>query len=425
MEHRRLRILFLIIALFAFAVIVWYFFLTTPKEDPTLTGTNNPLPISSLPAKFAFIFSSNTRDSAPTTNTETEVTDPAQEPFILVWDKPTTGNTFVSRSILKQVAATTTGTSTKPAAKTIRATSTVLLFVDRTTGYIYEHNVETATTHQVSNTTFPGIYDAYIFGDRVIMRYLDEDRKTILSILATIPSVGENEDAKSLININTLPKNVSSVAINGNKTEASYLVPNELGASVYTVTSKGVTNIGNSPLSEWLLSYGGNQLYATSKASAYLEGITVSVPSFSRIIGGRTGLTSIGGPVYLLHSMWSSGGLLTFATKGNENRTFEVRTLASKCAPVTAYFVCGIPKKLPEGPEGLPDDWYQGSVSFDDTLEVLDPATGQASTLFSIPENMGPADVTSLQASTDGQSISYIRKQNGSLYLLRTNLLGD
>lgn len=426
MEHRRLRLLFLIVAVFAFLVIVWYFFFAAPKEAPTLTDTANPLPVTSLPARFAFIFSSNTKNNAPATSTETEVTDPTQEPFIEVWDKPTTGNMFTARSYLKQVSATSTsGTTTTTVTKTVRATSTTLLFVDRTTGYIYGHNIESGTTYQISNTTLPGIYDAYIFGDRVLMRYLDEDRKTILSILANIPSVGETDDAKPLININTLPKNISSVAVNQSHTEASYVVPNDNGASVYTVTPKGISTVASSPFAEWLLSYGGNQLYATTKASAYIEGITASLPSFARVLGGKTGLTTLGGTSYLLHSMWSASGLLTFSTKGNETHMFNVQTLAAKCAQINQSFVCGVPKDLPETTEGLPDDWYQGSVSFDDTLQVLDPSTGQSTSFYTFPEKFGAFDVTSLQTNPSGEALSFIRKQDGKLFLLRTNLLGD
>jgi len=425
MEHRRLQILFAIIALFAFAVILWYFLFSTPQSAPTLTGTANPLSVTDLPARLGFIFKGNT----PTAVTETEVTEPGKEPFVHVWEKPATGNIFVTRSILKEVTATTTvGTSTSFATRTVRATTTVLMFVDRTTGYVYGHNVETGTTYQISNTTIPGVHDAHIWseGDRVIMRYVHADKKTISSILATIPNVQEGRDAQPLTAITNLPNNISSVSVSSSLASVSYLVPNDSGSSAYTITSKGTSRVADSPFTEWSLSYGGEQLYATTRASAYIEGTTVTLPTFGRPVGEKTGLTSLPGPNgLLLNSMWSRAGLSTFATKGPSLVQFNVKTLSSKCAPGVQYFICGVPKSLPTGDEGLPDDWYQGRVSFDDTLMLLNTTTGDAFTLYSFKDTYGPIDVTSVKTSSARDLISFIRKQDSSLFLLNTSLLGE
>ncbi len=426
MEHRRLMILFAIISLFAFGVIVWYFLFSTPSPAPTLEGTSNPLSVSGLPARLGFIF----KGGAPESTTETEVTLPGAEAFIRVWDKPATGNIFVNKTILKEVVATTTvGTSTTLVTKTVRATTTVLMFVDRTTGYIYGHNIESGTTYQISNTTIPGIHDAYLWanGDRVLMRYLDTDRKTIQSILATVPAIQEGHDAQALIGITTLPDNITSVTLSQSGNALAYAVPNDAGLSIYAITSKGTSRVADSPFSEWVISYGGEQLYATTKASAYLEGMMVSLPSFSRLIGEKTGLTSTPGTNgLLLNSMWSRRGLSTFSTKEGGLVTFGVRTLASKCvATKNPYFLCGIPKTLPEETEGLPDDWYQGRVLFDDTLSILNASNGEAFTLYSFDAKYGPMDVTSLTTSPQADLISFVRKQDGSLFLLNTNLFSN
>lgn len=426
MEHRRLQILFALVALFAFGVIVWYFLFSTPTSAPTLTGTNNPLSIKDLPARLGFIFQGN----SPQTTTETEVTDPAKDPFIKVWDKPSTGNAFVTRTILKEIIATSTiGTSTVSTVKTVRATTTILMFVDRTTGYVYGHNIETGVTYQISNTTIPGVHDAYIWagGNRVAMRYLNPDKKTVVSILATIPDVQEGRDAQPLVGVTNLPNNISSLAVSASRASLSYVVPNDSGASIYTITTKGTTRVADSPFTEWLISYGGEQLYATTKASAYVEGTTVVLPSFSRVVGDKTGLTSTPGVSgTVLNSMWSKNGLSTFATKGGILVQFAAQTLASKCAPSgTQYFLCGVPKTLPSGDEGLPDDWYQGRVSFDDHLVLLDTKNGNSINLYSFDTKDTPMDVTNLSLSAKSDLVSFIRKQDASLFLLNTNLLAD
>lgn len=425
MQHRRLMILFALISLFAFGVILWYFLFSKPAPAPTISGTSNPLSVRDLPARLGFIFGSN---EDATSTSETEVTLPGTEPFTQIWNKPATGNIFISRSYLKEITATTTkGTSTVLVTKTVRATTTVLMFVDRSTGYVYGYNVDSGKTYQISNTTIPGVYDAYIWsnGDKVVMRYLDASRKNIVSVLATIPNVSEDHDAQALSSITYLPNNISSIAVNASLSSLSYLVQNGLGSSVYTLGPKGVVHVSDSPFAEWLLSYGGEKLYATTKASAYEEGETVSLPSYSQLFGGKTGLTSLPTNAGLLfNSMWSKTGLSTFVTSGALVIPVNIRTLSAKCSQgVGSLFICGVPKTLPPSSEGLPDDWYQGTISFDDTLMLVDTKQGESYPLYEFDQKYGAMDVTHIQADRSASLISFIRKQDGSLYFLNTNLL--
>lgn len=425
MQNRRLLIFSLVVALFALGVIIWYIFFSTPTPAPSLDGTNNPIPSRSFPARFGFIF----QGDDPEQTTETEVTMPGTEPFIRVWDKPSAGNTFVTRQILREITSTSTSTTSPQVTKTVRATTTVLMFVDRATGYVYGHTIEDGHTYQISNTTLPGIHDAYIFqgGDRVLMRYLDGDKKTIVSVLATIPNVQEGRDPQALSALTNLPNDIRSVAVNGSLSSLSYLVSSDSGSSVYTITAKGTAKVADSPFSEWRLSYGGDKLYATTLPSAYIEGVTVSLPSFSRVIGGKTGLMSIPGEGgELLNSMWSRAGLVTFGSKNGTLSVLEIKTLAEKCsATPVAYFICGVPETSPAETEGLPDDWYQGRASFNDTLMLVYPARGEAYQLYSFPEKYGRMDVTRVKTSSRADLISFIRKGDGTLWLLNTNLLAD
>jgi hypothetical protein len=426
MQHRRLLILFAVVSLLAFGVIIWYFLFSTPQAAPTLGGTANPLSLRDLPARLGFIFNND----APPTDTETEVTLPGAIAFKQIWDKPTTGNIFVTRPILQEITATTTvGTTTVQVTKTVRATTTVLMFVDRITGYIYGHNVDTGSTYQISNTSVPGIYDAYIWsgGDRILVRYLDSDRKTIISTLSTVPNIQEDGDPQPLAFTTLLPKNISSVAVSPSLQSISYVVPNDVGSSIYTVTSKGTTRVADSPFTGWSLSYGGEQLYATSKASAYVEGSTYLLPSFSRLVGEKTGLSSTPSTNGLtLNSMWAQSGLITFGASGNKTTVTPLKTIATKCAAMdNPYFICGVPLTLPEITEGLPDDWYQGRVSFNDTLKIVNGVTGESYALYEIDQKYGEMDITHIHPSSTGNLISYIRKQDGTLFLLNVTLLSD
>lgn len=432
MSRFRLFILFLLVGIFSIGVLIWYFFFITPQVSPTLGGTNNPLPSNSLPARFEFITKYFSND-VPSSESTTTVTTQAEIPLRQVWKAPATGQTLVFIPIIKEVDATSTvvtkATTTIIAIKkSVRATSTILMFVDKTTGYVYGDELEIAKTYQITNTTLPGIYDAYLFNNakQILLRYLDADGKNIISIIATIPNVPIQGSPLPLINISYLPQNVSSVAVSASSNKISYLVAGASGSSIYTITNNGQTLTATSPFSEWNLSYGGEQLFATSKASAYTEGSTVLIPSFTRIIGDKTGLTSLPskkGPI--INSMWGNGGLVTYLFSGNGTTlVLPIKTLSVKCVWDSGLFaVCGVPNTIPNSSEGLPDDWYQGTVSFNDSLVLVDTEKGNTYPIYSFDEGVGEMDITHLVVSSDRTLISFIRKQNGTLWLLNTNLL--
>lgn len=430
MQSRKLLFLIILVSLFSIASLVWYFFFTTPTQAPSLAQATGNF-IRDIIPQSSFIFGSQQKN--PDQTSTTEITLPYEEVLLKVWDTPTTGNSFFTKQILieQEVPQTVQGTTTL-IKKTVRATTTVLMFVDRTTGNVYGHTMDKGLTYQISNTTIPGIYDAYLFdnGTRVILRYLDQN-KTIVSVLAKIPQIQVGYDAQPLEEVSYLPNGVSSIAVSVDGKKVSYVVPNSSGSSIYTLTAgnTSVTTslIASSPFSEWSIIYGGNQLYATTKASAYVEGTTVSLPSFSRIIGGMTGLTSapsINGS--FIHSMWSNSGLQTFTvtTNGVTLQNTDLRTIPSKCVSRnSSLFYCAIPKTLPRTTEGLPDDWYQGRVFFNDSLMIVDASTAEVYSLYSFEESVGEMDATHLMISSDSLFLSFIQKQTGSLWLLRTDLI--
>jgi hypothetical protein len=302
------------------------------------------------------------------------------------------------------------------------------MFVDRTTGHVYGYDKKSLAPYQISNTTIPGIYDAYIFnnGRDVLMRYLDADRKTILSILATISQVKEGEDPLPLIGITSLPKNVSSVSVSASTQKISYVVPNDAGSSIYTITSGKQSSVSSSPFSEWYLSYGGEALYAGSKPSAFIEGSFVKLPYFTRVEGGRTGLIGLPSPTgVVLSSMWSNKGLLSFLSNKGETTILSMKTLASKCSWLkrSTALLCAVPNTIPKETEGLPDDWYQGRFLFNDSLSFIDTRTGTPYPLYSFSPSLGEMDVVRINLSEDEKDITFIRKQDDSLWLLKTDLL--
>lgn len=425
--NRRLLFAIIFVLFFALGVIFWFFLYADKKSTPSFEGTNNPLSLSNFPKKFQFIY--NNDEEGPFSESTTEVTLAKPEVLTKIWGRPTAGQTFVIQDIVKEVEATSTqGTTTITVKKLVQATSTILMFVDRITGYVYGHNRETGAIYQISNTTIPGIYDAYIFnnGKRIVLRYRDEDKNTIVGVLANIPQISEKDQAKPLEGTTYLPTQVTSVALNKKGTLLSYLVERETGASIYTVDQKGATLVANTPFREWSLSYGGDVLYATTRPSAYLEGQTVKLPSFEFVVGGKTGLMSNPGETNVfVNSMWSSRGLKTFISSNDNQTILTITTLASKCSwGRNNFLICAVPKTLHRTTEGLPDDWFQGRFSFEDSLVTIDTRKNEITPLFSFETKQQiPFDVIKISLSEENSLVAFNRKQDASLWLLDTTLI--
>lgn len=418
------RLLFLVggVTFFVIIVLVWYFFYAKPATAPSLSETNNPLSGRILPTRFQFLTWGQDEMGTSTTS----VTDPLQAPLVQVWNKPATGQTFITQEVLKEVLATTTqGTSTIEIKRTIRATSTVLIFVDKITGYIYGYPLEIGVPFQISNTIIPGVHDAYFFegGRRVIIRYIDQERNVVTALVATVPDVKPDDVALPLINTSYLSSLVTSVAVNGRKDRASYVVNTNNGSSIYTISSSGTVLIDSSPFKEWVLSYGGESLFVTSKPSAYVLGVTARIPSFNLQTSERTGLmTNPNSGGELLNSMWASNGLTTFITKDGNDVVLPIKTLASKCTwGLQDFLVCAVPSTLPKAKEGLPDDWFQGRVSFNDNLYIVDKNTGESFPYYIFNNEEGVYDITNISLLSTNDVLSFIRKQDATLWMVNTN----
>lgn len=437
-SNRRLLILIGLVIFFVILVLVWYFFYAKPIIAPGLKGPNDPLPVRTLPPRFQFL---NWRDTTRATST-TEVIDPLSKPLIQIWNKPATGQTFIVQQILKevlststpQVSTTTTGTSTNRGTttpflvkKTERATSTIVMFVDRETGYLYGYPIETGIVYQITNSIYPGISDAHIFdnGKRIIMRYPNYDKNTINALVANIPNVSQNGTPLPLENIQSLTGEVTSVAVSSQKDKAAYVVGTSNGSTIYTIAQKGPIMVATSPFKEWNVSYGGDSLFVTSKASAYVEGATLSLPFFESEIAEKTGLLSIPSPNNtLLNSMWSKRGLVTFFIDQVGTKILPITTLAQKCAWGSGtYLACAVPRIIPRGTEGLPDDWYQGRISFSDDLFIIDTTLNEKFPLYTFTEEDGIFDVTNITLSKQNDLLTFNKHQDKTLWLLNTNLI--
>ena len=164
-------------------------------------------------------------------------------------------------------------------------------------------------------------------------------------------------------------------------------------------------------------------LFVTSKPSAYVEGSTLSLPLFESEVVEKTGLMTLPSPTgSLLNSMWGSKGLVTFFVSPSGTKVLPITTLVSKCGwGVNNFLACAVPRTLTKTTEGLPDDWYQGRVAFNDDLVVVDTLSNEKYQLYTFSEEDGIFDVTKITISKENDLLSFNRHQDATLWLLNTN----
>lgn len=422
---------FIILLLLTIIYLIWFFFFKKPDQVfPFFPPRNTLLIGDDIPNNNNNGDNQNQNENTADNSEDSEIT----QYLFQIWDKPTAGFAFVQTPILLE--ASTTDKKGKEIIIQKRATTTSLIFADRMTGHIYKRDLPAGENYKVSNSTVPGIYDAYFFenGSYVLMRYFNNKINKIESLLAKIPQAHEGTEPQTLENIVSLPQNISSVAVSRSGKEISYLVPNADGAIVYSYTikkGKGVlVTRSNLKTREWNLVYGGETLYAQSAPTAYIVGYFINVDTNERIVGDKTGLTVLPDLKDVNHfgSMWTDSGLASFIFSRKDGTTLKTKysTLPEKCVweYLNKNILCAVPRSLPVPINGMPDDWYQGRASFTDSFYKINSDTLSDDMFLDLSSVSGKdMDAVNLQINNQNEYLGFINKKEGDFWLLLTKNL--
>ena len=278
---------------------------------------------------------------------------------------------------------------------TDKTKSTLIRYIQRADGNIFETKTDTLAVNRISNKTIPKIYEAIWgnAGDAVITRQLKDDNETIESFAAKL-SGNASSTERELSGV-YLPQKISVLTISPDKSKMFYLYPTNGGIGGIFAGADGSkkTLIFESALSEWLASFADNKtIVLTTKPSAGAKGfayfLNTNAGEIRKIVGGIAGLTILVSPdkKLALYSESSGGSFRTKIYNLIENSAgdFELQTLPEKCVwsrnePVVVF--CAVPTTLPTG--DYPDSWYQGRVVFSDDIWKINTATGETSRLIS------------------------------------------
>lgn len=312
--------------------------------------------------------------------------------------------------------------------------STYLRYVDRATGHISEVKLSTMERSKILNVTRPKIYQAIWKkdGSGFVERTLDAEENVVNTSVSLVQSTSTSSTTEPYIIRSTLLKG-----------EVGEIKLGFDGGLIYNLTDSGVVAtsnfIGEKPKTLFTLPFTSWRITPVSTTTALLTTKpSVISQGYSYLTNLNTGkLTKILGPLSGLSAkVKSDSSRVIYSYIDNNKLELKAkdlkngvvtdilpRTLADKCVwskKAGAVLYCGAPKSLPQG---LPDSWYQGEVSFADSFWRFNTETNTAEELY-VPQgdSEGTIDVHSLEVSPDEDYLVFINKSDLSLWVLKLPL---
>jgi hypothetical protein len=305
---------------------------------------------------------------------------------------------------------------------------TVVRYIEKGTGHIFEVELFSTNQNRISNTTIPLIYDA-LWGNKntsAIVRYLKEDNQTIDTYSLTLKNVSTTtENAVSAV---ALPTNISDISVFG--TSIFYLQQNPDASSgiIANFSGGGKKQIWSSPIKELNSQYVNARIVAlTTKPAQNIPGflyfVNTSTGSVTNILGNIPGLSALTNPdatrvLYVTQDDNLTMSVLDQNTKAN--LAFSPAAFPEKCVWSTKdknIFYCAVAR---EGVDGRSLTlWYQGFASFTDDIWKYDIKNNTTSVVESLSEDAGTAiDVYKPILSENEKYIIFMNRRDNSLWSL-------
>ncbi len=319
---------------------------------------------------------------------------------------------------------------------TTLGSSTVVRYMEKETGHIFDIDMSIpAAKSRITNTTIPRVYQS-LFGQNgqsVILRYLNDD-SLVETYYAKIPLASSTEDFRNGVEIkgSFLSKSINDLSLSPSGTKIFTLI--KFGKSaIGTVSSPDGTKksqIFDSPFTEWLSSWANDKIIMlvtkpSYAAPGYIYTLDSASGNFQKIYGGTKGLTAILSPDEKKILISESGDGLPqikiYDISSGRLSALGLRTIADKCNWVTsAKIYCAVPDENPESSTKYPDLWYQGVVSFKDSLWEIDPETLSTYQILPISQvAREDLDAINLFQNKSGEYLFFVNKKDSSLWSIK------
>lgn len=315
-------------------------------------------------------------------------------------------------------------------------TTTVVRFVEKGTGNVYEARSDKNSIERLTNTTIPKIIRASWLpnGSGFLAQTLLPESEIIETSFVKLNKNSATTSVESLTpyktTISKLPTNIKEISIKPDSAKIFYYTINGSVSNWYTANPDGTGSalVLIHSLTEWLPKWiSGSMVIMQTRGSSGAEGYTysfnVSSKSLKKVGVGASGISSQPSPDGL-QSLVSSG--LSPQIFLVDNKTASVvrisgSTLAEKCVWRTKEAMavyCAMPNQIPPG--NYPDNWYKGVVSFEDSIRKIDLKNDVFYNTSDLSNDSNQKiDVANLNLPPDDSHLIFQNKIDGYLWMLR------
>ncbi|MCE9628486.1 MAG: hypothetical protein K8Q91_00585 [Candidatus Vogelbacteria bacterium] len=301
-----------------------------------------------------------------------------------------------------------------------QATTSLLVFVDRK-GHVFEYNLNSeqdATPTKISQTTIyqPQKADFLLGLDKnlVVVRSTD-GRSSLIPLYQTKDILSQR-----LINNFQKSKSLDSNLIITTQKDSSYI-------GFYKLNNKDFLSqelLYKTPFQSWITEVVGDDVITfTTKPDERLKGLSywfnLKTKSLEKTLGPIAGLVTNVSPdkKYILYSN-NKGDLNIYNKESRSTKTLTLKSIASKClwANDSSQIFCAAPAKITTNLNYL-NNWLKGQNITHDNLWLIDRESGKTYLMVDGLKYM--FDITNLKLSPDENVLSFINKNNSSLWILR------
>jgi hypothetical protein len=297
----------------------------------------------------------------------------------------------------------------------------VIYYSEKGTGHIYSINLTSGEETRISGTTVPGVYTAQISpkGDYVAMGIKSNTKNTPI-VIGIISS--STEDNMSIEDFDT---SIDQFSIQDGE-ELLYTTREEygLGGYSYNFSKESKEKIFDIPFHEAVVQWGKQKEethYFYPKSSYSLEGYLYQAKNkkISRVPVegyGFSGLANADTIAYTKFIDLKTQNFLYNRDTG-ENINLRVSFLPEKCIiSSVSNLICAYQDiKMPIG---YPDTWYQGTLSFSDSLWLISGKDLSVKKLIDTQAESGrEIDVTNLGIGTSETGVYFINKNDNTLWM--------
>lgn len=321
------------------------------------------------------------------------------------------------------------------------ASTTLVRFVDRGAGHIFEAYSDTLAIEKISNTTLPRIYESFWNKDlsATILRYIKDGSDDVTNFYGEIRKTADFTSTTTNktpyeVRGRFLSPNIKDISISPKK-DRIFSINVEGGRGIGYVSQFDETKkvrILDTPLTQ-IQSFWPeeNTIFISTKASGvssgYFYSIDVRSSEIKKILGGILGLgvlpSADAKQVLFSTRNGRTVGTSLYNIEEKSSKSIIFKTLSEKCVWSTLRkneIYCAVPTEIPDGL--YPDDWYSGTISFIDQIWHLDTETGEVHLIANLL-NLSDQLIDAINLSLDPKEnyLYFINKNDLSLWSLDLN----